>query len=180
MLFKLSFFLGSTLNDVRVENCVARAFRRWEFPKPSGGGIVIVSYPFYFIPGGWDRVAQVVTVPEAPVPPSPWDVSLTALRGKGEMKARVAKVAGILAAPATESPSVLAWWIVERHLRSGAPVPGACLLAANLLREANQPHEAGRILSEANGVDGVVVTAEFRRWSSGADVARLTELAARP
>jgi hypothetical protein len=96
------------------------------------------------------------------------------------MKARIAKVAEILAAPVTESPSVLAWWIVERHLRSGAPVPGACLLAANLLSEANQPHEAGRILSEAGGVDGVAVTAEFRRWSSGPDVARLTELAARP
>jgi hypothetical protein len=176
---------SSTLNNVRVENCVVQALRRWEFPKPSGGGIVIVSYPFSFIPGGWDRVAQVDAVSEAPVPPSPWDVSLTALRGKGdkgdkgEMKSRIAKVAGLLAAPATESPSVLAWWIVERHLRSGAPVLGACILAANLLREANQPHEAGRILSEAGGVDGVAVTAEFRRWSSGPDVARLTELAAR-
>lgn len=173
---------SSTLNNVRVENCVAQAFRRWEFPKPSGGGITIVSYPFSFIPGGWDRVAQVAAVPEAPRPPSPWDVSLTALQGKGdkgELKARIAKVAGILAVPATESPSVLAWWIVERYLRSGGPVPGACILAANLLREANRPHEAGRILSEAGGVDGVAVTAEFRRWSSGPDVARLTELAAR-
>jgi len=121
----------------------------------------------------------VAAVPEAPIPPSPWDVGLTALRGKGELKARIAKVAGLLAAPATESPSVLAWWIVERHLRSGAPVLGACILAANLLREANQPHEAGRILSEAGGVDGVAVAAEFRRWSSGPDVARLTELATR-
>jgi hypothetical protein len=174
---------SSTLNNARVENCVVQAFRRWEFPKPSGGGMVIVSYPFDFVQGGWDRVAQVATIPEAPVPPSPWDVGLMALRGKGdkgELKARIAKVAGILAAPATLSPSVLAWWIVERHLRSGAPVPGACILAGSLLREANQPHEAGRILSEAGGVDGVAVTAEFRRWSSGPDVARLTELAARP
>jgi hypothetical protein len=173
---------SSTLNNVRVENCVVQALRRWEFPKPSGGGITIVSYPFNFIPGGWDGVAQVAPVPQAPLLPSPWDVGLTALRGKGdkgELKARIAKVAGILAAPATESPSVLAWWIVERYLRSGAPVLGACILAANLLREANQPHEAGRILSEAGGVDGVAVIAEFRRWSSGPDVARLTELAAR-
>jgi hypothetical protein len=46
--------------------------------------------------------------------------------------------------PTTESPSVLAWWIVERHLRSGSPIPGACILAANLLRAANQPHAAGQ------------------------------------
>ena len=68
---------------------------------------------------------------------------------------------------------MLAWWIVERHLRSGPPIPGAYILAANLLRAANQPHAAGRILSEAGGVDLVVTTAEFRRWSSGPDIARL-------
>ena len=84
-----------------------------------------------------------------------------------------------IVAPATESPSVLAWWIVERHLRSGPPIPGACILAANLLREANQPHAAGRILSEAGGGDLVATTAEFRHWSSGPDVARLTALATR-
>jgi hypothetical protein len=28
-----------------------QAVRRWEFPKPMGGGIVIVSYPFVFNAG---------------------------------------------------------------------------------------------------------------------------------
>ena len=29
-----------------------QAVRRWEFPKPLGGGIVIVSYPFVLTPAG--------------------------------------------------------------------------------------------------------------------------------
>jgi TonB family protein len=36
----------STMNNPNVEQCIAQAVRRWEFPKPQGGGIVIVSYPF--------------------------------------------------------------------------------------------------------------------------------------
>jgi hypothetical protein len=34
------------MNNPNVEQCIAQAVRRWEFPKPQGGGIVIVSYPF--------------------------------------------------------------------------------------------------------------------------------------
>ncbi len=37
---------SSTLNNGTVEQCIAGAVRRWEFPKPQGGGIVMVSYPF--------------------------------------------------------------------------------------------------------------------------------------
>ena len=36
----------STMKNRNVETCIARAVRRWLFPKPRGGGIVIVSYPF--------------------------------------------------------------------------------------------------------------------------------------
>ena len=36
----------STMNNPPVEQCIAGAVKRWEFPKPQGGGIVIVSYPF--------------------------------------------------------------------------------------------------------------------------------------
>lgn len=38
----------STMNHPVVESCVVAAVRRWEFPRPIGGGIVIVSYPFNF------------------------------------------------------------------------------------------------------------------------------------
>jgi hypothetical protein len=37
---------ASTMNNPPVEQCIAQAVRRWEFPKPSGGGIVVVTYPF--------------------------------------------------------------------------------------------------------------------------------------
>jgi len=43
-----SVLQSSTMGNIRVENCVVQAVRRWEFPKPLGGGIVIVSYPFNF------------------------------------------------------------------------------------------------------------------------------------
>jgi TonB family protein len=36
----------STMGNAKVEQCIARAVQRWEFPKPQGGGIVIVAYPF--------------------------------------------------------------------------------------------------------------------------------------
>jgi hypothetical protein len=38
----------STINNRAVENCVASKIRRWVFPEPKGGGIVVVNYPFNF------------------------------------------------------------------------------------------------------------------------------------
>lgn len=37
--------------DPEVDACVVGRFRRMQFPEPSGGGIVSVSYPFVFAPG---------------------------------------------------------------------------------------------------------------------------------
>jgi len=37
---------SSTMKNPTVEQCIAQAVRRWLFPKPEGGGIVIVTYPF--------------------------------------------------------------------------------------------------------------------------------------
>jgi tetratricopeptide (TPR) repeat protein len=45
----------STMNDAQVESCIAGAARRWEFPKPEGGGIVIVNYPFVLRAADADR-----------------------------------------------------------------------------------------------------------------------------
>jgi hypothetical protein len=36
------------MKNKNVENCMARKIRTWRFPKPKGGGIVIVNYPFVF------------------------------------------------------------------------------------------------------------------------------------
>ncbi|MEO8215273.1 MAG: AgmX/PglI C-terminal domain-containing protein, partial [Myxococcales bacterium] len=43
---------NSTLANARVENCAVQAVRRWPFPKPDGGGLVTVSYPFVLTPSG--------------------------------------------------------------------------------------------------------------------------------
>ena len=41
----------SQIKDTAVSNCIAQAVRRWKFPKPQGGGSVIVTYPFVLEPG---------------------------------------------------------------------------------------------------------------------------------
>ena len=38
----------TTMNNATVENCIAGKIKNWTFPKPKGGGQVLVSYPFMF------------------------------------------------------------------------------------------------------------------------------------
>ena len=38
----------STVNNSALEACLAGRVRTWKFPKPKGGGVVIVTYPFDF------------------------------------------------------------------------------------------------------------------------------------
>jgi len=42
----------TTLKDKAVGKCVAGAIKSWKFPRPKGGGVVVVTYPFVFEPGG--------------------------------------------------------------------------------------------------------------------------------
>ena len=42
----------STLKNKEVERCITAKIRTWKFPKPKGGGIVIVKYPFIFKTSG--------------------------------------------------------------------------------------------------------------------------------
>jgi TonB family protein len=47
----LSAVVGeSSLKDSQVGKCVAKAVKRWKFPKPSSGGMVLVTYPFTMDP----------------------------------------------------------------------------------------------------------------------------------
>lgn len=43
---------ASTLNDAKVDSCIIQAVRRWTFPAPEGGGIVVVTYPFVLSQAG--------------------------------------------------------------------------------------------------------------------------------
>lgn len=36
----------STMGNPKVDECIVQAVRRWVFPSPEGGGIVVVTYPF--------------------------------------------------------------------------------------------------------------------------------------
>jgi TonB family protein len=47
-----SVLSSSSLGSPAVEACVVNAVKRWEFPQPLGGGLVIVSYPFQLAPAG--------------------------------------------------------------------------------------------------------------------------------
>ncbi len=42
----------TTMKDINVAHCITQAVRRWTFPKPPGGGNVVVTYPFILEPGG--------------------------------------------------------------------------------------------------------------------------------
>lgn len=39
---------GNTMGNAAVANCIVGKVRRWVFPEPKGGGIVVVKYPFVF------------------------------------------------------------------------------------------------------------------------------------
>ncbi|MDB4980545.1 MAG: putative abductin-like protein, partial [Myxococcales bacterium] len=42
----------SSLGAPAVEQCIVKATQRWEYPRPSGGGLVVVSYPFQLMAAG--------------------------------------------------------------------------------------------------------------------------------
>lgn len=46
-----STIASSTLSDGKVDKCIAKAVKRWKFPSPTGGGMVVVKYPFVLEPG---------------------------------------------------------------------------------------------------------------------------------
>jgi hypothetical protein len=49
---QMSKLASSTLGNGTVEQCIVKAVRRWTFPSPEGGGVVIVTYPFVLAPAG--------------------------------------------------------------------------------------------------------------------------------
>lgn len=38
----------TTMNNAMVEGCILRQVAKWTFPRPDGGGDVVVAYPFFF------------------------------------------------------------------------------------------------------------------------------------
>ena len=42
----------SSVGSLPVERFIVEAVRRWEFPKPENGGLVVVHYPFVLVAAG--------------------------------------------------------------------------------------------------------------------------------
>ena len=41
---------SSTVDNKRLTDCIVATVRCWRFPKPTGGGIVVISYPWALTP----------------------------------------------------------------------------------------------------------------------------------
>ena len=170
---------SSTVGNERVENCTVQAVRRWEFPKPLGGGIATVSYPFVLAPavGEAPRAASIApsALPAQAVDPdlTTWG-ALVALAGRGQLATRVEHVAALLGLDRTSDPESLAW-MIDRRDSHGREI----LLVARLLVAAQRRHDAVRVLSEWAPTMPAAAAGELRRMSADADAAEVLALANR-
>jgi Mg-chelatase subunit ChlD len=82
---------ASSVNDDALAACILKAVKTWKFPKPTGGGIVQVTYPFVF--KATDTDARKAKDDEAK------------LANVAADAARPAEVAAQAAAPATSEPT---------------------------------------------------------------------------
>src|SRR5262249_13822981 len=114
-----SYIASSTINDSTVESCISQALSRWEFPKPQDGRVVFVACPFVVpLAGGPAPAPGSATLP---LVPDAWQLALTALRDQStrtDATTRLDKVARLLGVPVRRPPAVMAWWLVDRRLRS--------------------------------------------------------------
>jgi TonB family protein len=169
-----SVLQNSTLGDARVERCTVDAVRRWEFPKPLGGGTVIVSYPFVLTPNGAgaeERAAgpgEPLEVVARPI------VEALATLKEGADPTRIEKISSLLHLRRLSSAEMLAWTIDRR----GADLD-THLLVARLLEATKHHRDAVRVLSESAAVAPRDVAAELRRIEAEADAAEVGRLAAR-
>jgi|HubBroStandDraft_2_1064218.scaffolds.fasta_scaffold191582_2 hypothetical protein len=62
--------VSSTIDDPQLSDCIAEAMCGWQFPRPSGGGEMIVTYPYVLTPAGTPPPAP-KAAPAAPAPASP-------------------------------------------------------------------------------------------------------------
>ena len=166
-----SVLQNSTIGNARVENCTVQAVKRWEFPKPLGGGIVIVSYPFVLTPRGGAEMAAPSPPVETPV--RPIDEALATL-AKGAGSEQIERIASLLGLRRVSSPEMLAWTI-DRH---GGGFETR-LLVARLLERAKRHRDAVRVLSESAPTAPDGVAAELRAIAAPGDAAEVLRLAMR-
>ena len=167
-----SVMQSSTLGNPQAESCIVNAVKRWEFPKPLGGGLVIVSYPFNLAPG--DRVPEGASSPRmAPAPSAKVDDALATL-AEGVTPQRIERISSLLGLRRISSAEVLAWTIDWR-----AGDLDLTLLVARLLEVAKRHDDAVRVLSEAARDNAPKIAAELRRIGAAADADEVLALARR-
>ena len=167
-----SVLQNSTMGNARVENCTVQAVRRWEFPKPLGGGIVIVSYPFVLTPNGGGSEVAMTRAPLSE-PPRPIDEALVML-AKDAGSEQIERIASLLGLRRVARAEMLAWTIDRR-----AGGFEAHLLVARLLERANRHRDAVRVLSESAAAAPDGVAAELRAIAAPGDAAEVLRLAMR-
>jgi hypothetical protein len=163
----------STIGVARVESCVVQAVRRWEFPRPLDGGLVVVGAPFVLASG---RGAPLVdAVPMRADGPGPGgSQALAALGSREPLAERVARVTQCLGIDETSDPETAAW-LVDRSWASLDEV----FVVARLLVLARRTPDAIRVLSERADSDPRPVAAELQRMGADADAAEVTSLSKR-
>jgi len=136
-----SVIQATSLTDVDVTRCIAKAVRRWKFPTPRGGGIVRVEMPFVFNPGDGVRT------PSASASASGRGRGRGMMHGMPPRRRRVVKAAHVgrlaetrrlLAAGQTTAAYDLAWsWVqTERSDMLGLIALGEVLEARDRPRLA--------------------------------------------
>ena len=122
-----STIASSSLGSARVEQDISSAVRRWQFPKPKGGGIVQVTYPFVLRGAGGGAASQPV-VGSHPAPPS----AKPAAKAKPARRAKIA--AAVLHHGASKSGCGCALGATPRSTRLPALALVLALLALALRR----------------------------------------------
>jgi hypothetical protein len=44
--------IEQSVNNTKLTDCMLQRIKRWEFPKPAGGGVVNVTFPWIFKAAG--------------------------------------------------------------------------------------------------------------------------------
>lgn len=116
----------TTLSDSRVEQCIASAVKRWRFPRPPGGGVVTVRYPFVLNAAGGTPSTPDTAGPSA-------RIQIPQVKPEDAWTGRFATVMGSLRSGAVDLAMDDAWaW------REAEPGSELALLALGEAAEAKQ------------------------------------------
>lgn len=105
----------SSLGAPKVEDCIHGRFMRFKFDEPTGGGIVIVSYPFIFTPEdtGPGLYTAHATLDDPPEGTPAGTLEMSAIDGVVEGAATLEALLGCRAAGLRETPGLWGEIVVQ-------------------------------------------------------------------